>query len=246
MTKISKKLRTKLEKRQKELESRSNGGGNLLYIKEGTTRMRPLPVGEDEEFALEVKQFYLGNELKGIISPATFDLPCAIYEKWLELKNSDDPQDNAFAKTFAPRKRYLSPHIVYDDDKGKKVNEDRGASLLMLTSSQYQDLINLFLDEEQGDFTDPEEGYDIKYKRTGKGKMDTKYTVTPCRPSPLPSKYNKVYDIQEMVKAVIPSYEETAELLEKFLEGADPSGAPDEEETPRKKKVTSKKSKKGK
>lgn len=75
----------KMLARKKQLESKGNGGG-FVYPKEGTLRMRIKSPGDDQELGIEVIQFYLGGDLGGVISPATFDEPCPFMEKYQELK----------------------------------------------------------------------------------------------------------------------------------------------------------------
>lgn len=222
-----------MKKRREELGKKGGGKLNYFIFKDGTVRMRPLPAPEDEEFALEVTFFYLSKEQGGVISPITFGEPCAIMEAYNELKASEDEDDKALAQKLKPKRRYMMMHIKYLDEKGLKVDEESGAKLALLTSQAYQDLCNLFLDEEQGDFSDPINGYDIKYRRTGSGQFDTEYSLTPCKPSKLPKKYNKVYDTRAEVEKLIPSYEETEAMVKAFLK------LPDEDEDepkPKKKK----------
>ena len=76
----------KMLARKKQLESKGNGSG-LVYPKEGTLRMRIKSPGDDQELGIEIIQFYLGGNLGGVISPATFDEPCPFMEKYQELKN---------------------------------------------------------------------------------------------------------------------------------------------------------------
>lgn len=75
----------KMLARKKQLESKGNGSG-LVYPKEGTLRMRIKSPGDDQELGIEIIQFYLGGNLGGVISPATFDEPCPFMEKYQELK----------------------------------------------------------------------------------------------------------------------------------------------------------------
>ena len=65
----------KMLARKKQLESKGNGNG-LVFPKEGTLRMRIKSPGDDQELGIEIVQFYLGGNLGGVISPATFDEPC--------------------------------------------------------------------------------------------------------------------------------------------------------------------------
>lgn len=236
----SKAFKAKLMKRKEELKSGS-GSYDYFIFKEGTTRLRHLPVGEDVEPGFEVTSFYLGKDLGGIISPVTFGKPCAINEEYERLKASKSSSDQDLAGKFKPRKKIMVPSIKKTDEAGKEVDMQAGAKLAMLSTGQYSEIIDLFLDDEQGDFTDINEGYDLKYKRTGKTLTDTEYTVLPCKPSKLPVEFRKtIYNPEKMVKALLPSYEETKEMIAKFLKTNSSSKG---EKLSSKKKVSSKKKK---
>jgi hypothetical protein len=228
---ISSKMLKKLENRKKKLKESGGGNNSFLFIKaDETIRVRPLPVGADEEPALEVTQFYLGQEIKGVLSPKTFGEPCALMEKYEQLKNSSDEDDQALAVKLKPKAKYIIAVIKKKDKLGKEVDEQAGVKLLQIPKGVYQQLIDLFLEPEQGDFTDPATGYDIKITRTGSGQFDTEYSVVPCKPSPLPKKYNKIYDLNELVAKEVLSYDQTQETLNQFL------GVDDDDEKPKKKK----------
>ena len=224
-----KSLKERLQKKREELKTRSQSG-NIFFIKaDTTTRVRILPVGEDEEFVKEVTQFYLGSEIKGVISPTSLGEPCAIQEAYEELKSGDD-DDKGLAKKFAPKQRYLAFCLIYKDEKGKEVDEN-SPKFILLTAGLYQDILDLYLDEDEwGDMTDPDEGYDLKLSRSGSTKTDTEYSVIACKNTPLPKAYNKEYDLEEEIKKIIPTYEETQETIAKFLNIEDD----DEDEKPKK------------
>lgn len=238
-------VRERLEKKRKELAERGKGLP-FLVLKDGTMRIRVLPVGDEEEFGREITQFYLGGQIKGVISPSSLGRPCPILEKYLELKDSKSPADKALAKKIAPKKKTLIPVLVYADKKGKEVDEDKsgkGGKLFLVTSGIYASMIDSYLDEDDwGDFTDVDNGYDFKVSRTGTTQFDTEYSVSPCPKTPCPKAYrNIVVDLEAMVSAIIPTYEEAAEKLAEYLnEGSDDDD--DEEEKPRRsKKVRGKK-----
>jgi hypothetical protein len=233
---ISKARLKKLESRKKKIKDSGGGNNSFLFIKaDETVRVRPLPVGEDDEPALEVTQFYLGAEIKGVISPKTFGEPCALMEKYEELKSSSDEDDQALATKLKPKPKYVIAVIKKKDKMGKEVDEQLGVRLMQIPKGVYQQLIDLFLEPEQGDFTDPAEGYDVKITRTGSGQFDTEYSVVPCKPSPLPKKYNKTYNLEELLRKEVPSYDETQEILNQFL------GVDSDDEKPKKKKKSFKK-----
>jgi len=209
--------REKMIARKKELESKGNGSG-LIYPKEGVTRVRLKSPGLDAEIAIEIIQFYFGGDLGGVISPATFDEPCPIMEKFKELKESDDEDDKELAKRLVPKRKYVLGGILYKDEKGKEIDPDRIDKGIMVARGVYQDIIELFLDDDEwGDMTDPVDGYDIKITRSGQGKNDTAYTVSPCQKKALDKNYRKPIDLEKIVRVQIPSYEKLEEILGKFL-----------------------------
>jgi hypothetical protein len=245
-TKKKESVKERLAKKRKEIASRGKGL-DFIILKEGTLRVRPLPVGEDEEFGFEITQFYLGGTIKGVISPSSVGLPCALMEKYLELKDSKDAGDKSLAKALSPKKKTVVPVIVYADTKGKTVDTEKSTEngkLFLITSGVYASMIDSYLDEDDwGDFTDPINGYDFKVTRTGSGRFDTEYSCVPCPKSPLPKPYkNKVINLKEMVMNILPTYEETLEKLNEFLNEA-PQDQEEEEERPaRLKKKKSRKS----
>lgn len=230
-------LKERLAQKAKDLNKK--GPGKFFTVKEGTTRIRVLPCGEEKEWGLEVVYFYLGlKDNMGVISPATFGEKCAIMEAYNELSASKKASDREFAKKLKPGRKVFIPIIQYTDNKGKEINEEAGAKLMLITPTLYQSAIELYLDDDDnGDFTDPLNGYDLKIKRTGKGKMDTEYSVLVGKPSQLAKKYRKEVDLEKMVREIIPTYKETKSIIEEFL-NLPPEGE-QEEETPKKKKKKS-------
>lgn len=209
-------LREKLEK--KRLDLNSKGPGKFITCKEGITRIRILPTGAEKEWALEVVYFYLG--VKGnmaLISPATFGEKCAVMEAYNEMSNSKDPKDREFAAQHKPGRRFMAGVIKYKDDGGREIDTEIGVKLILMTGGMYQEAIDLYLDDDNGDFTDPINGYDLKIKRTGKGKMDTEYKVLTGKPSKLAKEYRKEIDLEKMIRDIMPSYKETKILRDDFL-----------------------------
>ncbi len=216
---VSAKMRKKLQKRQKELATKGGGKFNFMTFKEGTTRVRLLPIPEDSEFGVEVTYFFPNTDIGSIISPATFGEPCALMEAYERLKKSKDENDQDSAKLVAPKRRYMVFGYKYQDEKGKQVDMETGAKLMLLTNSVYQEIIDLYLDEDEaGDMTDAMKGYDLKIKRTGKGQFDTEYTVRKCNPTKRDIKFKGVIqDHEEAVRKVAATYEKTQEVVETLL-----------------------------
>jgi len=219
-----KTAREKMMDRKKDLEKRSAGGG-FIFPKVGTTRLRLKSPGDDEELAIEVIQFYLGKELGGVVSPATFDEPCPFMDKYKELKDSDDDDDKALAKRLVPKRKYAIGCDSYKDEKGKEVDQTDKA--VLVARGAYQDITELYLDEDEwGDMTDKKEGYDIKIIRTGVGQLDTSYSVSPCQKKALPKDRSNTCDLEKIVRSQIPSFEELEDTLAKFLNSGEDGDAP--------------------
>jgi hypothetical protein len=238
-----KSMKEKMAERRKEIAASSSKGNYKVFIfKEGTTRLRGLPVPEDVEPAIQVRYIFISKELGGIVSPSTWGDKCAFNEKNLKLKDSKDEKDKKLAKKVLPKTKYLMPAVRYKDEHGDELDVEAGAKLALLSGGMYQDLIDLYLDDkEAGDFTDPKNGYDVKITRTGTGQFDTEYSVRPCKATKLSKKFAKdIYDPEEMARALTPTYEETKELLKSFLNTTED----DDEEKPTSKDRDKKKKKK--
>lgn len=227
-------LKERLAKKKKELSAKGKKG-KVLFLKEGTLRVRILNPGPEKEFAVEVTQFYLNQTIKGVYSPATLGKPCPIMEKYLELKESKKPEDKEFAKKLVPKKKYLIPVGVYKDTAGKGVDTEQTGKFIQVTSDLYNEIITYYLDEEWGDMTDVKTGYDFKLSRVGSGQFDTEYTAAPCKNTPAPKEFHKVVDIDAMLKEIIPSYEELEDTLAEFLSGTPADDSEEEDEKPVKK-----------
>lgn len=230
-------LKERLKKQKEDMKNRS-GGGNVLYLKEGTTRIRIMPI-TDDELGYEVTHFYLNEKLKGIYSAATFDEDCYAMETYHDLKNSKDEDDLELAKKLTPKSAYLIPVVVYEDEKGKKIDKDKSGKLMKVPGGVYQQIIDLYLDEDEwGDMTDPKKGYDIKIIRTGKGKNNTEYSVMACKNTPLDKEYaKKGVNLEKMVRGLLEPYDTVKEKIDEFIgEGPD-----DDDDKPSKKKKSGKK-----
>jgi hypothetical protein len=233
---MSENLRERLKKKRQKIKERSSGG-NVVFLKEGTTRIRVLPTGEEKDWSFEMVHFYLGPTVKGIFSAASIGKPCPIMEYYNGLKETDKDA----AKRISPRSKALVPVIVYEDDMGKKVDAEKSGKLVMIPNTALTQMIDFYLDPDMGDFTDPVDGYDLKIKRTGTGLTDTEYSVIPVKKnSPIPKGYEKPVDLRKMVESAILSEEAALEKLAQFLEEGGHNDS-DEEEAPRPKKKVIKK-----
>jgi len=233
MAKNKMSLREKLIAKREDIKNR-NKGGNMIFFKAGTTRIRPVPVGDDVDWGVEVLHFYLGKELKGVISPKSMGEKCALNDAYEDLNNSKDEKDRKLAKKLKPKRKFVVAVYQYKDERGNEVDMEKGVRLALLPTSVYNDMLDLYLDPDNGDFTDPINGYDIKVRRTGEN-LDTEYSALPGKPSKAHKKFRGPYNLEELLKAEIPTYKETKALRDKFL-NLDLEDDDDEDDRPKKKK----------
>lgn len=235
MAKVSPKLAEKIQARKAALKS----GGTLEYfiISEEGIRVRIMPPkGADDEFCINVVVFFNPTTKRSIISPVSLEKRCAMMELYKRLKDSDDSEERELATSIAPKKRIVLPCLKYRDKLGKEVDKNAGIKLLLAPGGLYSDIIDLYLDEEHGDFTDPKEGYDLKFSKSGKG-LNTEYKVMPCKPTKLEKEFSKEKaDVIEMLEKILPSFEETKAFAKDMMGALESSGDDDEDDTPKKKK----------
>ncbi|MCM1438834.1 MAG: hypothetical protein NC131_06435 [Roseburia sp.] len=235
-------IKEKLLARKKKLAEKGTSSA-FIFPKNGTTRVRILSAGPDNEPALEVVRFYVNGH--SVFSPATFEEPCPFMEEYKRLKDSKDEDDKKLAKKLVPSRRYVLGCIIFKDAKGQEMDYSGEPRLLMVPSSVYQDIIEYWLDEDEaGDMTDPKTGYDIKIERSGSGQFDTTYSVRACKPTKIDKALLKTVDLDEMVRSQIKSYDELEEELKDFLNNDTSSSDDDDDEAPAKKKVSKEKSSK--
>lgn len=237
-------IKEKLLARKKKLAEKGTSSA-FIFPKNGTTRVRILSAGPDNEPALEVVRFYVNGH--SVFSPATFEEPCPFMEEYKRLKDSKDEDDKRLAKKLVPSRRYVLGCIIFKDAKGQEMDYSGEPRLLMVPSSVYQDIIEYWLDEDEaGDMTDPKTGYDIKIERSGSGQFDTTYSVRACKPTKIDKALLKSVDLEELVKKEIKSYDELEQELNEFLNNAPAADDDDEDEKPAKKVKKEKSSKKEK
>lgn len=217
-------LKERMKKRRAQIAENSGRGSYKVFtFKEGTTRVRPVPVPQEVEPGIEVLYIFISKEIGGIVSPATWGDKCAFNEKALKLKDSREEADKKLAKKVKPKTKYLMPCIRYKDEDGEEVDMEAGIKPALLTPGQYQDAIDLWLDEkEAGDFTNADSGYDLKVSRTGSGLFDTEYSLRACKATRLHKKFRgTVTDPEQLARALTPTYEQTKEYLKSYLNNVD-------------------------
>lgn len=149
----------------------------------------------------------VGPEKRRLICRSTIGERCPVCDFVQSLLNSSRKEDVPLAKELVAQDRYVMNIVdVSEPDKGVQVFEcGRGL---------FNDILQLFLDEEYGDMDSLENGRNIKIERTGTTKFDTRYMVMPVaeRSRVNPRVMEKVYDLDAIYKPM--SEEEMIAVLE--------------------------------
>jgi len=140
-----------------------SGGGGFRYWKprddgEYTIRFLP-PHDPDGLFFKQTAQYKLGD--KYFFAPYIDGEPDPIYDYYRALWKKNTPESIAIAKDLKPRKQYLYNIIVRDENGAKPENPTR-VYVYMSGQKLYDKVMHYFWDEDFGDLTDIEEGYDFK------------------------------------------------------------------------------------
>jgi len=139
---------------------------------EYTVRLVPLPTKDGQPFK-ELKFYYNIGTNPGLLAPSQFHEPDPIQELITKLKSDGTSDSYNIAKKLYPKMRIFAGVVVRGE-------EDKGVQIWGFGKQVYQALLNLMLDVDYGDITDPKEGRDIKISISkGPGEEYAKTTVTP-------------------------------------------------------------------
>ena len=166
-----------LAKIQGRLDNLNNKGGkgneNFWRPQDGEQSIRIVPTADGDPF----KDFWFHYEVgqnSGFLCPKkNFGDDCPVCNFAGRLFDENTEESRRMAKKFLPRQRFFSPVLVRGE-------EDKGVQIWGFGKMVYQSLLNIMLDEDYGDITDPLEGRDVKVVCTKPpGRMWATTTVRP-------------------------------------------------------------------
>ena len=157
-----------------------SGQGNKRNImwrpqegEEVTVRLLSFQDNEDGLPFVERWFYYnIGNN-PGLLAPYQFNKEDPIQDLINKLRDEATKESYELAKKLYPKPRYYAPVVVRGE-------EDKGVRIWSFGKTVYQSLLNIMLDEDYGDITDPLEGRDVKVICTkAPGRM---WATTEVRP----------------------------------------------------------------
>jgi hypothetical protein len=139
---------------------------------ESTVRLLSFPDNDGQPFKELWFYYNIGNN-PGLLAPYQFNNPDPVQELINKLRDDSNKESYELAKKLYPKMRCYAPVIVRGE-------EDKGVRLWSFGKTVYQSLLNIMLDEDYGDITDPVDGRDVKITCTkAPGRMWATTTVRP-------------------------------------------------------------------
>ena len=208
-----------IRKKLAELSGKNSKKNVMWRPEEGKSYVvRFLGFANNDGSPFKELQFYYGiGNSPGILAPYQFGKPDPVQELITKLRSDDAKDSYELAKKLYPKMRAFAAVVVRGE-------EDKGVRLWSFGKMIYQDLLNIMLDSDYGDITDPKKGYDIKVsceKQPGKQFADTS-----VRPRPNPSPLNDDSSVAKNWLDNIPSvddmytqkpYEELLKILNDWI-----------------------------
>jgi len=185
---------------------------------EATVRLLSFPDNDGQPFKERWFYYNIGNN-PGLLAPYQFGKPDPIQELINKLRDDGSKESYELAKKLYPKMRCYAPVVVRGE-------EDRGVRVWSFGKMVYQSLLNVMLDEDYGDITDPREGRDVKVVCTKPpGRM---WATTEVRPRGKQSPLNE--DTQQMKDWIssipdlddmytLKTYEELEKIVNDWLNG---------------------------
>ena len=138
--------------------SGNNSKRNVMWRpqegEESTVRLLSFPDNDGQPFKERWFYYNIGNN-PGLLAPYQFGNPDPIQELITKLREDASKESYELAKKLYPKMRSYAPVIVRGE-------EDKGVRIWSFGKTVYQSLLNIMLDEDYGDITDPTEGRDVK------------------------------------------------------------------------------------
>ena len=208
-------IKQRLEALQKPASNNSNNGKSLFWkpsVGKQTVRIMPSKFNQASPFSELYFHYGIGKPV--MISPINFSEKDPLVEFAKKLRQTDQPENWKLAKKLEPKVRYFAPVIV-------RGMEDEGVKIWQFGKELYSTFLQLAVDDEVGDYTDINQGRDIKLNTEGPEMTGTKYNRTTASPSLKSAPAGEAAEIEKWLETQgvfkkVP-YEEMKSNLESWL-----------------------------
>jgi len=214
----------KMRARKVALESK-NGNNRFWRPQDGEQTIRIVPTADGDPFKDYWFHYNVGDN-PGFLSPKrNFGEDCPLDSFVSQLWKEGTEDSKRMAKKLSARQRFFAPVLVRGE-------EDQGVRVWGFGKQVYETLLNLVLNPEYGDITDPESGTDltITYGKPAGASFPVTNITPRRRSSPLcpddPEKCREhlenIPDFDALFENSRKSFQEVQAMLDEFLLGNDP------------------------
>tara|TARA_R110000824_G_scaffold263_2_gene1374 strand:- start:660 stop:1403 length:744 start_codon:yes stop_codon:yes gene_type:complete len=144
--------------RQKLSDLHNKGGnGNTRFWKpqDGENVIRILPTADGDPFKHFHFHYNLGDAKGGVLCPKkNFGNDCPVCDFVSKLYNNGDEESRNMARKMVAKSRFFSPVLA----RGEEVE---GVKVWGYSKTVYENLLQLVLNPDYGDITDPQNGTDL-------------------------------------------------------------------------------------
>jgi hypothetical protein len=204
-----------------QLSGKARSASSLWKPPLGKSVVRLLPLNTANGTPFEERYFYynIGNN-PGILAPHQFGKPDPVQELINKLHEEGTPTARETAKKLYPKMRAYAGVIVRGE-------EDKGVRWWGFGKMVYQSLLNILLDADYGDISDPLEGHDLTV--TMQKLPNRSFPTTEVMPKPKATQLASTPDtIKEYIDGVpdlndiykLKSYDEIEKIVNDWLNGA--------------------------
>jgi len=210
-----------IRKKLGQLSGRSSKRNTMWRPQEGeehTVRLLSFPDNDGQPFKERWFYYNIGNN-PGLLTPHQFGNPDPVQELINKLRDDGSKESYELAKKLYPKMRSYAPVVVRGE-------EDKGVRLWAFGKTVYQSLLNIMLDDDYGDITDPTDGRDVKVICTKQpGRM---WAMTEVRPRGKQSTLASSTDQAQQWVGAIPNlddlftlktYDELEKIVNDWLNG---------------------------
>jgi len=209
-----------IRKKLEQLQTSNTRSNNLWKPPVGKTQIRLVPYKKSTNGFPFLELFFhyqIGG--KTYLAPTSFGLPDPIEEFSVQLKATGNKEDWNFGRKVEAKMRTFAPVIVRGE-------EDQGVKFWGFGKTVYQELLELMMDPDFGDISDPEKGTDIMVEYKSAEELGTSFPKTIIRTKRDRSKLtedkaqlDKWLNDQTEVTEVYPlkEYDELKEILDEWM-----------------------------
>ena len=211
----------KMKKKMSALNSRGEGSNKKFFWKpqDGEQTLRIVPDPDGDPFREFWFHYNVGDEPGFLCPKKNHGDDCPVCEFVSKLYNTRDEEDRKLANQLRAKQRFFSPVVVRND-------EDEGVRLWGYSKTVYERLLNLVLNPDYGDISDPETGTDLVIEYGKKpGQMFPSTDVQPRRRASVlhkdSSKANEFVSTEIPFKSLfsVKTTQEVKDLFESYRNG---------------------------